>query len=149
MANRTRTGRVSPHEAVWDWLLACPHIQDLFFNFSTAQNGGTVLVPLTTCTDSAEQEFVDGSSIRNYDFTIVRFGAYSTAPNDAQNLEALAAVEALAAWIQAQDELGNYPAFGPGCDILGVEVLPGGECSAWDESGAKYMLQIRIRYEKE
>ena len=78
--------RISPHEAVWDWLLACPHIQDLFFTFSTAENGATALVPLTTCTDAAEQEFVDGSSIRNYDFTILRFAAYSTAPNDAANI---------------------------------------------------------------
>ena len=141
--------RISPHEAVWDWLLTCPHIQDLFFTFYTAENGATALVPLTTCTDAAEQEFVDGSSIRNYDFTILRFAAYSTAPNDAANIAALAAVEDIAAWIRAQDAAKNYPAFGPDCDILGVEVLPGGEFGAWDESGAKYALQIRIRYEKE
>lgn len=145
MADKTR------HEAVWDWLLTCPYIQDMFFNFSTVEDGGTVLVPLTAYNDTAEQEFVDGSSIRNYEFSIVRFSVYSTAPNDRQNIDVLADVEHIAAWIEAQDAAGNYPVFPYGCHILEIEVLPstGGYVSAWDESGAKYMLQIRIRYEKE
>ena len=79
MANDTR------HEAVWDWLLTCPYIKDVFFNFSTVEDGGTVLVPLTAFNDTAEQEFVDGSSIRVYDFNIVHFSVYSTAPNDRQS----------------------------------------------------------------
>lgn len=145
MAGKTR------HDAVWDWLLTCPYIQDMFFNFSTVESGGTVLVPLTAYTDTAEQEFVDGSSIRNYEFSIVRFSVYSTAPNDRQNLDVLADVEHIAAWIEEQAAAGSYPVFPTGCHILGIEVLPstGGYVSAWDESGAKYMLQIRIRYEKE
>ena len=44
------------HEAVWDWLLACPRIGELFLDFATAQEGGTLLVPLTACRDSAEVE---------------------------------------------------------------------------------------------
>lgn len=145
MANDTR------HEAVWDWLLTCPHIKDMFFNFSTVEDGGTVLVPLTAFNDTAEQEFVDGSSIRVYDFNIVHFSVYSTAPNDRQNIDVLANVERIADWVTQQDAAGNYPVFPNGCHVLGIEVLPsnGGYVSAWDESGAKYMLQIRIRYEKE
>ena len=145
MASKTR------HEAVWDWLLTCPYIQDMFFNFSTVENGGTVLEPTTAYNDTAEQEFVDGSSIRNYEFSIVRFSVYSTAPNDRQNIDVLANVERIADWVTQQDAAGNYPAFPDGCRVLGIEVLPsnGGYVSAWDESGAKYMLQIRIRYEKE
>lgn len=145
MADKTR------HEAVWDWLLTCPYIHDMFFNFSTVENGGTVLVPTTAFNDTAEQEFVDGSSIRVYEFSIVRFSVYSTAPNDTKNIDVLVDVEHIAAWIEEQDAAGSYPVFPAGCHILGIEVLPstGGYVSAWDESGAKYMLQIRIRYEKE
>ena len=73
------------HEAAWDWLLTCPHVGELFFGFATAREGGTLLVPVTACMDSAETEFVDGSSIRNYDLTIVRFCLYTAAPDDREN----------------------------------------------------------------
>ena len=138
------------HEAVWDWLLPCPHIHELFLGFATAQEGGTVLVPLTACVDSAEREFVDGSSIRNYDLTIVRFCLYSAAPDGRENLDALAELAGLAEWVMAQSAQGSYPVLPAGCTPLNVEVLPGGDfMNAMDEGGARYMLQIRIRYEKE
>ena len=138
------------HEAVWDWLLTCPHIHELFLGFATAREGGTVLVPLTACVDSAEREFVDGSSIRNYDLTIVRFCLYTAAPDDRENLDALDDLAKLADWVAAQSAQGSYPVLPAGCTPLNVEALPGGDFfSAWDEGGAKYMLQIRIRYEKE
>ena len=138
------------HEAVWDWLLTCPHIHELFLGFATAREGGTVLVPLTACVDSAEREFVDGSSIRNYDLTLVRFCLYSAAPDGRENLDALAELAGLAEWVMAQSAQGNYPVLPAGCTPLNVEVLPGGDfMNALDEGGARYMLQIRIRYEKE
>ena len=65
---RTPAAPETMHEAAWRWLLTCPYIEELFLGFATAREGGTVLVPLTACMDSAEREFVDGSSIRNYDF---------------------------------------------------------------------------------
>ena len=75
---------------------------------------------------------------------------YSAAPNDGENLEALAALARLAGWIEAQNALGRYPELPAGCTALNVETLPGDDpLSALDEGGAKYMLQIRIRYEKE
>ena len=138
------------HEAVWDWLLTCPHIHELFLGFATAQEGGTVLVPLTACVDSAEREFVDGSSIRNYDLTIVRFCLYSAASDGRENLDALASLAKLAEWVTAQSAQGNRPVLPAGCTPLNAEVLPGGDfMNALDEGGAKYTLQIRIRYEKE
>lgn len=138
------------HEAVWGWLLTCPHIHELFLGFATAQEGGTVLVPLTACADSAEREFVDGSSIRNYDLTIVRFCLYSAAPDGRENLDALASLAKLAEWVTAQSAQGNRPVLPAGCTPLNAEVLPGGDfMNALDEGGAKYTLQIRIRYEKE
>ena len=138
------------HEAVWDWLLTCPYVGELFFGFATAREGGTLLVPVTACMDSAETEFVDGSSIRNYDLTIVRFCLYTAAPDDRENLDALDDLAKLADWVAAQSAQGSYPVLPAGCTPLNVEALPGGDFfSAWDEGGAKYMLQIRIRYEKE
>ena len=87
---RTPAAPETMHEAAWRWLLTCPYIEELFLGFATAREGGTVLVPLTACVDSAEREFVDGSSIRNYDLDLVRFCLYSAAPDGRENLDALA-----------------------------------------------------------
>lgn len=145
-----RAAATTMHEAVWDWLLTCPYIGELFLNFATAHPGGTVLVPLAACRDNAEVEFVDGSSIRNYDFELIRFCLYSAAPSGRENLDALSGLSGLASWIEAQGALGNYPTLPAGCTPLNVEVLPGdGMPGAWDEGGAHYIMQVRIRYEKE
>ena len=63
---RTPAAPETMHEAAWRWLLTCPYIEELFLGFATAREGGTVLVPLTACMDSAEREFVDGSSTVSY-----------------------------------------------------------------------------------
>lgn len=139
------------HEAVWDWLLTCPHIKDLFFNFSQSGNGDTMLVPLTAYNDYAVQDYISGTSLRWYDFAIVRFDALSFEPNDQKNIEVLVDVEAIAEWIEQQAAQHNHPTFPAGCQILSVEALPSGTdyVAAKDETGAKYMLQFRIEYIKE
>ena len=144
MASDTR------HEAVWDWLMTCPYIHDMFFNFSESNNGDTVLVPLTSYNDTTDQEYIDGSTLRYYDFSIVRFEAVSHEPNSGQNLEVLCDVEQIAAWVDTQAAANNYPDFPPGCTVQSVTVLPSdsGYVAARDETGAKYMLQIRIVYRK-
>jgi hypothetical protein len=141
----------SRHEAVWDWLQTCPYIADLFFNFSQSENGDTVLVPLMAYSDTPKSEFVDGSSERWYDFSLVRFEAQSVEPNDEQNIEVLVDVEAIAAWIETQAAAGNYPLFPAGSTIQSFEALPSniGYVAARDNTGAKYMLQFRIEYIKE
>lgn len=139
------------HEAVWDWLLTCPHIKDLFFNFSQSANGDTVLVPLTAYSDTPMREFTSGASERWYDFAIVRFDAVTFEPNDVQNIEVLLDVEAIGAWVEQQSAAGNFPEFPAGSTIQSVEALPSnvGYVAARDETGAKYMIQFRIEYIKE
>lgn len=141
----------SRHEAVWDWLMTCPYIKDLFFNFSQSENGDTVLVPLTAYSDTVNTAFIDGSSERFYDFTLIRFEAQSVEPNDTQNMEVLVDFEAIAAWIETQAAENNIPSFPPRNVIQGVEALPSniGYVAARDQTGAKYMLQFRIEYLKE
>lgn len=141
----------SRHEAVWDWLLTCPHIKDMFFNFSQSADGDTVMVPLMAYNDTVNRAFIDGSAECQYDFTLIRFEAVSYEPNDQQNIEVLCDIEAIAAWVDAQATAMNYPDFPDGCQIQGIEALPSniGYVSARDETGAKYMLQFRIEYIKE
>jgi len=139
------------HEAVWEWLLGCPYIKDLYFNFSQSNNGDTMLAPLTAYNDTVILEFITGLSIRQYDFAIVRFEALTTEPNNEQNIEILIDVEAIATWVEAQIAANNFPEFPTGCKIQSIEALPSnvGYVAATNQNAAKYMLQFRIEYMKE
>lgn len=138
----------SRHEAVWDWLMTCPHIKDLYFNFSQSKNGDTVLEPLMAYSDTVNETFCAGASERFYDFALIRFEAHITEANDTQNMEVLVDVEAIAAWVEAQAKAGNYPVFPADCTVTDIMALPSniGYVAARDETGAKYSLEFRIEY---
>lgn len=136
------------HTATWDWIKTCPLIKDVFFNFSECNNGDTVLAPVSAGNDSVEEEYIDGSSLRHYDFALIRFASYTNDPNDTTNITKLLDVEALVAWFEAQNEAGSFPVFPENCSVQEVAVLPSntGYVAAQGEQAAKYMVQIRIEY---
>lgn len=138
MANDTR------HDAVWNWLLTCPHISDLFFNASRAEDGNTQLIP----SESVLAEYIDGSKKRAYNCALTRFMPYSTDPNDESNLVSLIDFEKVTEWVEAQVEEGNIPAFPAGSVINDIQVLPAesGFMVAQDMTQMKYMLQFQIEY---
>lgn len=134
------------HQAVWDWLTQCPHIGDLFFNASRAEDGNTQLVP----SDQEVTSYIDGSSLRRYNCALTRFLAYSADPNDASNIDAVVDLEAVAEWVDAQVAAGNLPAFPAGESAQDARVLPNesGYMVAQDMTLAKYMIQFQIEYLK-
>ena len=134
------------HTAVWDWLRTCPHIGDMFFNASRAEDGNTELVP----SDQVVATYIDGSTLRNYNCALNRYLHYSSDPNDTSNIEAVVDLEAVADWIDAQMDAGTLPEF-PGCAVNEARVLPNesGYMVAQDGTQAKYMLQFQIEYLKE
>lgn len=133
------------HAAVWEWLLTCPHIGDMFFNASRAEDGNTQLVP----SDTEVAVYIDGSSLRNYNCALTRFDAYSMDPNDDANIDAVVDLEAVASWVEAQNAAGTLPQF-PGCTVNEARILPNesGYMVAQDMTLAKYMLQFQIEYVK-
>lgn len=136
------------HEAVWAWLMTCPHIRDLYFNYAAEVNGATVLTPLTAYRDAPVKEFTSQTSERQYEFALVRFAALSDAPNSCENMNVLLDAERLAAWVEAQDAAGNYPALPTGCTVTGVSVVSPGQSyfAARSEDDAKYQFQFAVRY---
>lgn len=132
------------HRAVWDWLLTCPLIGDLFFNMASEKIGGTCLVP----SEQLVEEYIDGSEKRNYNCALTRFQAFSGDPNDMANITAVTDLEELGAWVKTQLREGNLPAFPEGCRVTDIRVLPNesGYMVAQDFSQAKYMIQFQIEY---
>lgn len=138
----------SVHDAVWSWLLTCPHIRDLYFNYPAQRFGGTEVSPLTAHRDRPVKEFTSGVSEREYVFVLSRIAPLSDAPGSDENIIELRRAEQLAAWVDAQDAAGVYPSLPEGCTVTGVEVLPPGTgyFAARSTDGAKYQFQFSIRY---
>ncbi len=127
------------HEAVWEWLLGCPYIGDLFFNATRAEDGNTQLVP----SESVIASYIDGSKVYHYDVALTRVMPLSNDPNDTYNLDALIDFEQIADWIE-----NNPPVFPEGYVVYSAEVVPSmsGFIAAQDTESAKYMLQFQIEY---
>ena len=136
------------HLAVWEWLISCPEIKNMFFNFSEGNTGDTVIIPDSTYNDDIIRSFADGSCERYYTFTIVRFQRFSVTANDVENIETLIDIEKIADWVEAQNDIGNYPEFPGGDTINNISVLPfaNGGLAGSDNESAKYMFSVQIEY---
>lgn len=141
---------MNKHEAIWAWLQTCPAIKDLYFQFAEATVGDTQLIPVTDYRDQIETEFIDGSAVCYYDFALARFDIVSYDPNESVNIYSLNSIHAVAGWVEEQDKLKNFPEFGNGYSVESVEILAdGSSVTMVGESAAKYMMQIRVHYNKE
>lgn len=116
------------HQAVIDYLVTCPTIQDspLYFNFINAQDGTNQF--LTVSNDEyTSTKYIDGSVQKIYTFTILTFKSV----NDIEivqipgykneNLSDMEDVQALIDWIQEQEEIHNYPDFGENCIVESIK----------------------------
>lgn len=138
----------SKHEAVWDWLLTCPYITDLFFNYAQTKNADdTQLIP----SELQMMQFIDGSRLMRYTVSLVRFIPISGDPNDIKNITDLVDFELVNEWVDEQNREQNFPDFPEGCIVEEVKALPNtaGFAVAQDFSSAKYMMQFQVQYIKE
>lgn len=135
------------HQAVWDWFYECPLFASLDFIFSEAQNGNTVLAPISLVDDYWIDEYILGDGLKGYDFFIVQYLPYGLIPNNDENVKVLKQFEELAQWVQDQNKAGNLPDFTPD-RVTKIEALynPANAVAARDENGAKYMFSVRITY---
>ena len=115
------------NQAVINFLLQCPEIQDspLYINLINANDNDTQIV--TKSNDKfVNKPYIDGSVLKRYTFTILRFKSISNGPLVTlsgyanENLEDLADVQSLIDWVTEQGELHNYPDFGEQCDIQSI-----------------------------
>lgn len=137
---------INKHQAVWDWLQTCPYIKDLFFNFSQSDPEDTALIP----SEMVLARYLDGSSLRRYDCALTRIERLSFEPNDTANIDSVVDFEKIIAWLEEQNDLGNFPVFPDGETPTEITVSPNesGFAVAQDENVAKYMLQFQIEYLK-
>ena len=144
------------HTAVIEYLQNCPEIANnpLFFNFSEKQDNNQLFA---TYADSIEtvKEYIDGSRLLNYTFTIIVYKsvAYNPLVNSLpdENLDEMIDVQSIVEWIEQQNDNNVFPNFGIDCVIDSIEPLTNIPYTDNVEGDvqpalAQYSLGVRISY---
>lgn len=146
------------NEAIIDYLLTCPAIADsqLFFNFAKLSDNSKHIV--TNATDvKTNREYIDGSVLKRYTFTILDYRSVSYQPVVHQkgfpneNVTELLDAQGLIDWVSEQNDIGNYPDFGEHCIVdeiralSNVPALNGVDTQATPNI-AKYSIIIQVLY---
>lgn len=144
--------------AIIKYLFNCPAIANspLFFNFAEAEDNNKQFI--TTANDKkVNKEFVDGSVLRKYTFTIIDYRSiiYQALVNDPaypnENVEELLDVQSLIDWIDEQNDANVFPDFGDKCIVDSISALTdnpnlNGVDSSVSPSLAKYSVSIQVQY---
>lgn len=145
-------------QAVIEYLLTCPNVENspLYFNFINATDEDKQF--LTMANDKTlDKSYIDGSVLKRFTFTIMDYRSvayqemakYNIIANE--SVEEYLDVQALIDWIEEQQELENYPDFGPNCSVEHIGTgssnpnLNGVDTQA-NPALAKYSISIQIDY---
>ena len=144
------------NKAIISYLNNCTEIatNPLFFNYADVKDNTKQLV--TTSVDKAlEPEYLDGSILKRYTFTIIDFRsviyqalvADQTAyPNE--NVENMMDVQSIIDWIETQNKSRIFPNFGSDCIVEKIEALTDTPTLNGVDSNnvAKYSISIAVTY---
>lgn len=150
--------QVDKNQAVIDFLIQCPTIAEnpLFFNFLDAEDDSKQIV--TQANDVLmNKNYIDGSVLKRYTFTIIDFRAVSLQPipkvegYNSENVEELLDVQGIIDWVNEQADLENYPDFGENCMIDSMKTTSNnpslnGVDTQVTPALAKYSMSIQIDY---
>ena len=142
--------------AIIKFLMECPVIQEnpLFFNFAAAEDGNNQLISQR---DSVKRQFIDGSVLKQYTFSIANFSSvtHNAIQNDEdisdKNVENMAKVQEILDWIDKQAELNIYPDFGENCVVDSMQTLTtdpdiDGVDTSVNPPIARYSVGVKLEY---
>lgn len=134
-------------QAVTDYFLDCPLLKDGVFRVDALGPTGIEYTIETGSFDPIVQSFIDGSSIRQYQFY---FGSREYYDMDRiQNIQNSAFYESFAEWVEEQSKIGNLPNLPKGMEAEELEVLSPGYIFDITTKFARYQIPLRLVYFKE
>lgn len=94
------------------------------------------------------KRYTDGGTLRQYIFTFSSVEAYDA--NALENMKVAQFFEEFAAWIEEQDEKGNYPALSDNrAKATRIEVLTSGYLYNEENTVAQFQMELKLTYRKE
>ena len=126
-------------EGLTDYFLQCPLLKDGVFRVDALGSGPVEYALVRT--------YVDGSSIRQYQFNFNSREAYSMDRILAIQNESF--YEDFCNWVEEQSMIGNLPEMPEGCEAQALTVLTPGFMLDATMENAFYQVQLQLQYFKE
>ncbi len=134
-------------EGLSAYFMGCPLLKDGVFRVD-ALGGGPVEYALESAiTSPVIRTYVDGSSIRQYQFNFNSREAYSM--DRVMAIQSESFYEDFCNWVEEQSMAGNLPEMPRGCEAQSLEVLAPGFLLDATMENAHYQAQLVLRYFKE
>ena len=134
-------------EGVTNYFLQCPLLKDGVFRVDALGGEPVEYAIETGLTSPVLKRYVNGSSIRQYQFNFNSREAYAMDRILAIQNERF--YEDLCNWVEEQDKAGNLPELPQGCAAQALEVLAPGFMLDATMENAHYQIQLQLRYFKE
>lgn len=134
-------------EGLTDYFLQCPLLKDGVFRVDALGSGPVEYALETGMTSPVVRTYVDGSSIRQYQFNFNSREAYSMDRILAIQNESF--YEDFCNWVEEQSMIGNLPEMPEGCEAQALTVLTPGFMLDATMENAFYQVQLQLQYFKE
>lgn len=136
-------------ERVAEWARNNPFLTDrLLFDFLGGNDGNCAITLISA--PRAVKTYVNGTSIKEYTFAFQVMFTISEG-TDNTNTENMFTLRKWQAWVLEQEELRNYPDFGPKCSDYRLELLSNTPQMAmrYENGTAKYQFFAKIIYRED
>lgn len=134
-------------EGLADYFLQCPLLKDGVFRVDALGSEPVEYALESTITSPIIQTYVDGSSIRQYQFNFNSREAYSM--DRIMAIQAESFYEDFCNWVEEQNAIGNLPEMPEGCEAQALTVLAPGYMLDATMENAFYQVQLNLQYFKE
>lgn len=134
-------------EGLSNYFLSCPLLKDGVFRVNALGSEPVEYAIESAITSPIIQTYVDGSSIRQYQFNFNSREAYSMDRILAIQSESF--YEEFCNWVEEQNSSGNLPEMPEGCEAQSLTVLAPGYMLDATMENAFYQVQLQLQYFKE
>lgn len=133
-------------EAIQEYIKGCPLLDEYARAVGVdylGKNPTCYSIETTPC-DPIIKRYVNGDSVRQYQFMFVSRDAYGQQTR--QNLDNLGFYERFSDWMESQSKARVFPCLPAGMTPRKIEALTVGYPMETDPDSAKYMIQCKLTY---
>lgn len=134
-------------EGLDEYFRACPLLQDGVFRVDALGNEPVQYAIETGITTPIIRTYLDGSSVRQYQFNFSSREFYSM--DRVQAIQNSTFYEKMCDWVEEQSKAGNLPEMPEGCEAQALVVQTPGYMLDATLLNARYQIQLQLQYFKE
>ena len=134
-------------EGLDQYFRVCPLLQDGVFRVDALGDEAVEYMLEPGITSPVIKKYVDGSSIRQYQFNFNSREFYGM--DRLQAIQNSTFYEKFGEWVEEQSHEGNLPELPEGMEALSISVLTPGYLFDMSMDTARYQIQLQLKYLKE